>query len=152
MKTAPVWDAGRLIGLVCTAADITERQTAQDKQRSSDERLQIALENADMALFDWHLPSGEVFFSSHWGILAGTDPEPTTTTSRRVSELVHPEDREQLRETIVQALKEGGREFHARFRVHTAKGPWRAINARGRVTRRDSLGRALQLTGTLAAD
>jgi PAS domain S-box-containing protein len=150
MKAARITDAGRLIGHVATVEDVTERRNAEEALRRSEERLQLVLENAQLALFDWHLPSGEIVLGRQWHALAGGTDEAGPMTARRFAELLHPDDREALREALVAAFKGRSRAFRAQFRVRARPGPWKHILALGRVTERDALGRAVQLTGTLA--
>jgi PAS domain S-box-containing protein len=150
MKTARITDAGRLIGHVATVEDVTERRNAEEALRRSEERLQLVLENAQLALFDWHLPSGEIVLGRQWHALAGGTDEPGPMTARRFAESLHPDDREALREALVATLKGRSRALRAEFRVRAKPGPWKRVLALGRVTERDALGRAVQLTGTLA--
>jgi len=152
MKAARISDGDQLIGFVCTVEDVTERREAEEALRKSEERLHLALESSGLALFDWHLPSGEIFLSRQWGVIAGDRQEPVTTTARRLAELVHPEDRERLREASIGAFKGSTPSFHAEFRIQVRSGPWKWVYSQGQVTERDSIGRAVRLTGTIGAD
>jgi PAS domain S-box-containing protein len=152
MKAARMSDGDQLIGFVCTVEDVTERREVEEALRKSEERLHLALESSRLALFDWHVPSGEIFLSRQWGVIAGDRQEPLTTTARRFGELVHPEDRERLREATIVAFKGNKPSFHAEFRIQIRSGPWKRVYSQGQVTERDSVGRAVRLTGTIASD
>jgi PAS domain S-box-containing protein len=149
MKAARMNDGDQLIGFVCTVEDVTERREAEEALRKSEERLHLALESSGLALFDWHVPSGELFLSRQWGVIAGDRQEPLTTTARRLAELVHPEDRDRLREANIAAFKGTQPSFHAEFRIQV-RGSWKWVHAQGQVTEHDSIGRAVRLTGTIA--
>lgn len=152
MNAARMSDGDQLIGFVCTVEDVTERREAEEALHKSEERLHLALECSGLALFDWHVPSGEMFLSRQWGVIAGDRQEPLTTTARRLAELVHPEDRERLREATIGAFKGAKPTFHAEFRIQVRGGPWKWVFSQGQVTERDSIGRAVRLTGTIGAD
>jgi PAS domain S-box-containing protein len=150
IKGAPVHDGDRLIGHVCTVEDVSERRNAEDGFRRSEARLQLALEGNRVALFDWHLPSGEILLSRQWVALTGHGEE-TAATARRFAELLHEDDREALRDALVATLKGRVAVLGTQFRVRTASGTWKRLACHGQVTERDAVGRAVQLTGTLRA-
>ena len=151
MKSARMSDGEQLIGFACSTEDITERHEAEEALRKSEERLHLALESSRLALFDWHVPSGEVFLSREWNTLTGYGPQALTTTARRLNELIHPEDREALRQAIVGVFKANNPIARTEFRIETRSGQWKRVYCSGQVTERDAIGRAVRLTGTITA-
>jgi len=150
IKSAPIRDQDRPIGFVCTVEDVSERRNVEEALRKSEERLQLALAGSELALFDWHVPSGEIVFSRQWQVLTGHQNESVYSTARRFGEILHADDREGLREAIIATFKGRGIAFVAEFRVRNQNGQWRRLRAHGQVTERDAMGRAVQLTGTVA--
>lgn len=151
MKSAIVRDGGIPIGHMCSVEDVSERRNVEDALRRSEERLQLALEGSQLALFDWHLPSGEIVLSRQWQAFSGVRSDAPGTTARRMADLLHPEDREALRLSLIATLKGQSPTLAAEFRIRGAAGQWKRLRAQGRVTERDPVGRAVQLTGTLAS-
>ena len=151
MKSARMSDGEQLLGFACSVEDVSEHREAEEVLRKSEERLHLALESSRLALFDWHIPSGEIFFSREWNALTGYGPQAPTTTARRLNELIHPEDREVLREAIISAFKTNKPIARTEFRIETRSGHWKRIYCSGRVTERDAIGRAVRLTGTVTA-
>src|SRR4051812_11923331 len=152
MRSTSMKDGDRWIGFACSVEDISERHEAEDALRKSEERLNVVLENSRLALFDWHIPSGEVLLSRQWNILLGYGAQPVTTTARRLNELIHPDDTEKFGEAIANALKTNKPMSRAELRVETKSGQWKRLYLTGRVAERDAAGRAVRLIGTIAAD
>ena len=150
MKSARMSDGEQLLGFACSTDDVSERREAEEALRKSEERLHLALDSSGLALFDWHIPSGEVFLSRAWNALTGHGPQALTTNARRLGELIHPDDREVLRDAIVSAFKVNISITRTGFRIETGSG-WKRVNCSGRVTERDAIGRAIRLTGTITA-
>jgi PAS domain S-box-containing protein len=152
MKSARMTDGGRPMGFACSIEDVSERREAEDALRKSEERLHLALESSHLALFDWHIPSGEIFLSREWNVLTGYGSQPLTTTVRRVNEMISPEDMEALNEAIVGTFKTNRPMSRIALRIETKAGHWKRVYCSGRVSERDGAGRAVRLTGTIAAD
>ena len=152
MKSARMSDGGQLLGFACSIEDVSERREAEEALLKSEERLHLALESSRLALFDWHIPSGEVFLSREWNAMTGHGPQALTTTARRLNDLIHPEDREALREAVVAVFKTNRPISRTEFRIETRSGQWKLVYFSGRVTERDAVGRAERLTGTITAD
>jgi PAS domain S-box-containing protein len=151
MKSARMSDGEQLVGFACSIEDVSERREAEEALRKSEEHLHLALESSGLALFDWHVPSGEVFLSREWSVLTGYGPRALTTTARRLNDLIHPEDREGLRAAIIGVFKTNKPIARTEFRVETRSGQWKRVYCSGRVTERDTLVRAVRLTGTITA-
>lgn len=61
-------------GQVClalTLRDISHQRQQEQALRDSQERLQLALESAELGLWDWHLPSNQLFASARAASLHG---------------------------------------------------------------------------------
>ncbi|HXF17060.1 MAG TPA: PAS domain-containing protein [Burkholderiales bacterium] len=152
MKCNNMTDGDRLIGFACSIEDISERREAEEALGRCDERLHLALEHSRLALFDWHIPSGEVSLSREWNIAMGYGPQELTTTTRRLNELIHPDDVEAFGEAIASTLKTGKSMSRVELRVETRGGQWKRVYLSGRVAERDAAGRAVRLIGTIASD
>jgi len=137
-------------GYVGVVEDVTERKNATDALLKSRERLGMALEGSNLALFDWDIASGEVRLSEQWRLMMGGDKLETVTTIDELQHIVHPDDREHLQQSLVPVLKGEARFYEVQHRVRNRFGEWRWILSRAKVSERDAAGKALRMTGTNA--
>jgi PAS domain S-box-containing protein len=145
MLTALVWV---LATLRERALRLAERMTAQ--LRDSRERLSLALEGSNLALFDFDLVSGTVTLSPRWNTLLGGRPAVTITSIQSLEAMVHPDDLPRLRQALSTTLK-GETEFYdVEHRVRAQDGGWKWIASHAKVSERDATGRACRITGTNA--
>lgn len=112
------------------------------------EAVDLALAAAQVSVWEFHLPSGQVELDERWEVMIGGEPVPTRSSIRELFRTLHPSDRGRgLR--AVQACFDGQVEsYDAEYRVRSRRGEWLWISSRGRVTERDVTGRAVRLTGT----
>jgi PAS domain S-box-containing protein len=69
---SPAFDEeGKVVGIIVTSKDVTEKRRAQKSIRESEERLQFALEAAHQGAWDWNLQTNEVTYSSSYKKLYG---------------------------------------------------------------------------------
>lgn len=120
---------------------------AKNQLASTRERLELALEASQMALWDWDLIKQKVFHTRTEEIL-GLSEEEGRTALLDLRPLVHPDDRELLHQAMVEHLKGETPEYSIEYRVRHAEGHWIWVEDRGRVVERDSCGRAIRMLGT----
>ena len=58
--------------------DISERRQREEQLRQTQERLDLALRGADLALWDWNVASGEMVFNQRWAEMRGYRPDEVT--------------------------------------------------------------------------
>ncbi len=125
------------------------RRLAEEALDEARDRLQLAVDAAGLALWDWQLPATQVFLSargSEWlgGVAADGYWELIDLRAR-----LHPDDVEPLRAQVMALLE--GRSQHAvlQHRVRAADG-WRWVETHGTLAEHDSQGKPLRLMGTIA--
>lgn len=137
-------------GYVGTVEDVTARKQATDALIESRERLGLALDGSNLALFDWDIASGKVRLSDQWQVILGGDRAPTVTTIEALQQIVHRDDLPRLHQGIAPVLKGAAQYYEVQQRVRNLRGEWRWVLSRAKVTQRDSTGRALRMVGTNA--
>lgn len=125
------------------------RLLAEEALDETQDRLQLAVEAAGLALWDWQLPNTQVFLTARWGEMLGDIAMDGYWDISNLRERTHPDDRERLKD-ITQALLAGTTtQASTQFRVRTAT-DWLWIETHGMVAERDNMGQPLRLMGTHA--
>lgn len=125
------------------------RLLAEEALDATKYRLQLAVDAAGLALWDWQLRSPQVYLTARWGEMLGNVAMDGYWDTTALLELVHPDDRG-LVQTAARHLRTGRRQRGVvQYRVRTAGG-WLWIESHGMVTEQDATGRPLRLMGTHA--
>jgi PAS domain S-box-containing protein len=141
---------GKPLRMIGTHADISERVRQQEEIIRANERLDLALQGSRLAIWDVDIAGGKIYVSEGWAEMLGDPPAETVTDARSLYELVHPDDRERVAATFIDALKGTRPEYHIEHRIRTRAGKWKWVLSHGQVVKRDAAGRALRMTGTNA--
>ena len=126
-------DGRHATSFIGTALDVTERRRADDALRSSEARLTLTTEAAQVGIWQWDVVSGDVRWSDmhkqQWGLPPG--PEPVRYEDW-LSAIV-PDDRP-VAEAAVEAVLERHGPYDVSYRVRPAgKGEERWIRSVGRL-------------------
>jgi len=127
---SPVRDAqGNILGVFVTCSETTDRVYAERELHRSRERLQLALEAADLGMWSYD-PREETFTADTQMQRIFGAPEPTGDHDFWQLQL-HPDDRRAAREEFAAALA-GLRTYHLEYRVLHPDGI-RWIRSKGRI-------------------
>jgi hypothetical protein len=102
--------------------------------RENEERLRVAVETAQMAAWEWNVATGAITWSQDPEALFGFAPG-TFGPQRRLSAVLHVEDRSRLEGAVDTALKSGT--YEGEYRLVRPDGYVVWITERGRAIRRD---------------
>ena len=131
------------------AADVTERKRAEQALTESEKRYATTLAAVNDGLWEWHVPSGNGYFSpSYFSVLGYADGAFTAHYANWRS-LVHPEDIDRVERDLRQSLESGHR-FAIDLRMKTGAGAWLWVSTRGNSVERDAQGQVLRMAGTLS--
>ncbi len=144
----PRYDAsGRFLGYRGVGQDITDKRRAEHALSEAKERLELATEGGNLAVWDLDIGTDQMHVG---GGLAGILGARRFQRSVEMHERVHPSDRAAVRAAFLDALKGAGPAVRGlEFRLSTAPGEWKWVHCAGRVTERNASGRALRMSGTL---
>jgi len=103
---------------------------AHQAVRENEERLRMAIEVAQIAAWEWHLPSGQMTWSTDPELLFGF-PKGSFGPELRMLRTLHPDDRTRIEEALEAALHSGA--YEAEYRSVRPNGSIVWITERGRV-------------------
>ena len=129
-------ETGKIIRLVGTLQDMTERRQQEEALRQSEARWQFAVESTGGGLWDWDVLSGNIFFSPQWTKMLGYQEGDVAPSLHVWAELVHPEDRQVCQESIRRYQTALGPVHCEAYRLRAKDGSWRWIQSSGLVVER----------------
>ena len=116
--------------------------------QASEERLQRALDATGLCLWDFDVPSGNIYLSESWSVRLGGPAVPTATTFAALAQLVPNEEQEGLLGALIASLKTPGVHHRVEHRVRRLDGEYIWNLSEGAVISRSPEGRALRMVGT----
>src|ERR1700758_1108225 len=145
--------SGRPYKLFGTIQDITDRKRTEEafqeisrKLQESNARLEEAQRIANVGHYSWNLIENRVVWSDEVYRIYGLDSRRGTIYLAKVSEMIHPEDRELVFRAAEEALQ-SGTPADIEHRLVRPDGEVRTIHSVGTV-KRDSSGRPYEMFGT----
>src|SRR5437667_7133769 len=125
------WTAVLTITAMALAAGMAERRRAEAALRESEARINLAANAANLGLWLWNIPGDELWVTEKWRKLFGfADSE--RMTFARLLQVVHPGDRERMKQLVQQMFAHGG-EHESEYRVIRPDGSTRWISGHGSV-------------------
>lgn len=133
-------EQGRITGCFGTQRDVTaEHKTA--------ERLELALESADMGIWDYDLAHNQLYFDERFIRHLGYETDdPTVHTQEFWSTRIHPSDMPEIARAF-RAHVSGAAMYRVEHRLQAANGDWHWVLSSGRVTAHDKSGNPLRAVG-----
>ncbi len=124
--------------LTATAVELKENK----------QRLALALEGADLGLWDWHLQSGTVTYSDQWASMLGYQLNELEPTVSIWESLIHPDDMPIVQHLIKKHLNGDTPFYESEHRCRAKSGEWLWILDRGRVVERETDGTPIRMAGS----
>ncbi len=139
---------GRAVRFVGLNRDITAEKKMDEALALAEQRLQLAIEGSNDAVWDWNLETGVLFHDSRWALMLGYEPGEIAHTLEGWKHLVHPDDLA-ANDRVQQAhFEQRTPSYQHELRMRAKNGEWKWILDRGKVVRRAPDGRPLRMAGT----
>jgi PAS domain S-box-containing protein len=112
---------------------------------SSRERLLFAMKSSSMGAWDWHLADNTCHWDDSMHALIGVKPGEFSCTIEDLMPLIHPSDRERVRQELKDVLA-AGTDYESKYQVVLPNGTIRYIHTKGSVYRNE-LGNPVRMAG-----
>lgn len=112
-----------------------------------DARLRLAVQAANVGLWDWDLRTDTVFFSPEWKRQIGYEDHEIGNDFAEWERRVHPGDLEPTRRTVQAFIKRPWDDYHVEFRFRHRDGSYRWILAQAALEH-DAEGRPVRMLGS----
>ncbi|MEY4489484.1 MAG: hypothetical protein RIQ79_1992 [Verrucomicrobiota bacterium] len=134
------------VRVVVAHENITPIKLAQEAQRAGAERLRLAVQAANLGLWDWDVTTNRVDFSAEWSRQLGYDSSEIGHGFDEWETRLHPDDREQALVQIKRYVDRPEGPHQAEFRLRHKNGSWRWIYTRAEMYR-DAAGKPTRMMG-----
>jgi PAS domain S-box-containing protein len=141
-------DDGALVSSIGIEQDITERKKLEAELHRSRERMELALDGADLAAWDWNVRTGEFVSNARWAELRGYQAGELPPRVEAWFGGVHPDDLPRMQQALSDHFEGRSPEYEVQLRVAARDGRWIWILQRGKVFARDEQGQPLRMAGT----
>lgn len=129
-------------------SEIAGREKAEQSMRRSEERMELALNSANLGMWDWNVATGEMLINRRWAEMLGYSFGEIVPHLDSWKDLIHPDDKQDVMEMLNAHLKGKIPFYVSEHRVGTKTGEWKWILDRAKIVERDGKGNPLWVTGT----
>jgi PAS domain S-box-containing protein len=109
--------------------------------------IRLIAQSTNDGIWDWNLETDEVYYSPRWLELVGYLPGELSRHIDTFVDLLHPDDRLNVKQALAEYRAGSRREYRVEFRLRHKDGSWRWILTRG-IILHDAQGRAIRFAGT----
>jgi PAS domain S-box-containing protein len=140
-------DAEPMVGANGTVESVVVRMADITNLRRQQERLHLVIEGASLGTWDWNVVTGDVVFNDHWARMLGYEPHELAPNVASWDQLLHPDDRDRVYQTLNEHLAGAASEYRCEARLRRKDGTWAWILDVGRVLERDAAGAPVRAAG-----
>jgi len=126
--------------------NINRYKHLEEKLIDSEQRYLMAIEAADLGIWDYMVGTGKTYYSRKWKSILGYYPDEITDDFSVWEELLHPEDKDRMVRFLSNFLNSDLRVYEAEFRMRHKNGHYVWIGSRATVVR-DEQGKAIRMFG-----
>ncbi|MEA2110120.1 MAG: PAS domain-containing protein, partial [Pseudomonadota bacterium] len=92
--------------------------------QANEERLELVLKGAELGLWDWRIPTGEVVFNERWAQMLGYAPDEIEPNVSSWEKLMHPDEIETVMAALTDHLEGRSPVYQTEHRLRAKSGEW----------------------------
>jgi PAS domain S-box-containing protein len=131
VRGLPVYEDQKVALWIGSCTDIDDLKQMEKARIELGERLTLALDAANLGIWDWDIQTNQVIWSEHHSRLFGLPPGAFDNSFASFMDCIHPEDRLLMLEAI-ESAKQDKSPYAADFRVIWPDGSLHYISAKGK--------------------
>jgi len=142
---------GSLIGYITVSRIInikTQLIKQQQKLKSSEQQLQMAMDASNDGLWDWDIKHNKIYYSPRWLEMFGYSQDEDTSSLLFWQTNIHKADEENLNKSLQNHLKGLTDTCSYEYRLADRNGNWIWVMDRAKVTEYDEQGKPARMVGT----
>ncbi len=124
------------------------RRRVEAELQKVEQRLELAVEGANIGIWDYTIPTGTVVYDRRWAQMLGYTVEELEPVFHTWERLVHPDDLSRTLQAWTTHANGNSPSYESEFRLRTKAGSWNWVLSRGKVLVRDTNGAPLRAIGT----
>jgi len=141
---------GSPLRMAGTVMDITDRKRAEEALRHSQEMLSLALDGANLWIWDWDLTTGKALWSERNQRMLGYEPNDFEPNIKNWKKLVHPEDWPKVSENLNLHIEGKLPRFDVEYRIMNKHGDWQWVQVLGKTREFDAERKPIRITGVVS--
>jgi PAS domain S-box-containing protein len=134
-------------GILATVRDISDRKERERDLVTTKERMQLALEGANLGIWDWDLRADEVERDELLTEMLGYTRAEMGDELRGWADVVHPEGKQRHDEALAEHVEHRTPYYQCDHRLRTKSGDWKWVRTMGTVVERDEDGTPVRAVG-----
>lgn len=135
--------------LLATLEIALYRYATDLRLKESEQRLNLALQGAELGLWDYDIQTETWTYSPHCAEMLGYQPEELASPSGQWTHLIHPDDLPSVRIAMATHLENRTSHYECEYRMRHKDSDWIWMLDKGKVTDYSADGRPLRVSGTL---
>ncbi|MFM8832911.1 MAG: PAS domain-containing protein [Cytophagales bacterium] len=136
----------QISGVMVFALDVSNRKEFAEMLRESNERLNLAVKASAVGIWEWDIATNNIYWSDEILKIFGVSDSYRKLTFEQYTDLIYPEDREQIKNEIERAISKFTQYF-VQHRIVLPSGKIRYVEGTGKVLLTD--GKPVKMIGTV---